>query len=212
MSGIVNRKDLAEEDKLLGDAAYKTNQFEDAIGHYQAAWEQYADVGYKNNEALNRYEKEDYKGAISASLNGIENAEDETLTPAAVARALGRIGTCYVALGDSSKGLEYFERSVDKHSAPAVEKKLAKLKMEVNADRELGDAVADTILKSFAKLTKKRKPLEGGGKKEWVPLAGIVAQGEFNPPPLSHQNAVDVTLLITFQLATNSTVSPPAPA
>lgn len=170
---------LAEEDKLLGDASYKASQFDDAIGHYQDAWEKYPDTAYKNNEATNRYQKDDFKGAIAASLNGIENAEDETLTPAAVARAFGRIGMCYVALGNMKKGLEYFEKSVEKHSAPAIDKKLAKLKSEVNADRELADAVADTILKSFAKLPKKRKPLEGGGKKEWVPLAGIVAQSKF---------------------------------
>lgn len=186
MSDIVSKKDLAEEDKLLGDTAYKISQFDGAIEHYQDAWEQYADVGYKNNEATSRYQKEDYKGAIAASLYGIENAEDETITPTAVARAFGRIGMCYVALGDLRKGLEYFEKSIEKHSAPAVERNLAKLKLEINADRELGDAVADAVLKSFQTLRKKRKPLEGGGKKEWVPLAGIVAQGKFNPPSLSH--------------------------
>ena len=76
--------------------------------------------------------------------------------------------------------MEYFEKSVEKQSTPAREKYLAELKLEVTADRELGDKVADTILKSFAKLPKKRKPLEGGGKKEWVPLAGIVAQSKSN--------------------------------
>ena len=175
---INSEKALAEEDKLLGDAAYRDSKFDDAIGHYQDAWEIYPDLSYKNNEAANRYQKEDYRGAIAASLNGLENSQKETLTASAVARALGRIGMCYAALGDMRKGLEYFEMSVEKHSSPVIEKKLEKLKREVCADRQLGDAVADTILKSFAKLPKKRKPLEGGGKKEWVPLAGIVAQGK----------------------------------
>lgn len=179
MSDSKPEQALAEEDKLLGDAAYKAYQFDDAIGHYQDAWENYHDIVYKNNEAMNRYQKDDFNGAIAASLNGTKNAEDETLTPAAVARALGRIGMCYVALGDMRKGLEYFEKSVEKHSVPAIVKELANLKSEVNADRKLGDTVANTVLKSFAKLPKKRKPLEGGGKKEWVPLAGIVAQGKF---------------------------------
>lgn len=178
MSDINPKQALVEEDNFLGDATYKASQFDDVIGHYEDAWEQYPDIAYKNNVATNRYQKEDYKGAIAASLSGIEDAAEETLTPAAVARALGRIGMCYTALGDMRKGLEYFEKSVEKHSTARIEKKLEKLKKEIDGDRELGDAVAETILKRFAKLPKKRKPLEGGGKKEWVPLAGIVAQGK----------------------------------
>jgi len=43
----------------------------------------------------------------------------------------------------------------------------------------LSDGVADTVLKQFYDLPKKGKPLlRGGGVKEWVPLSGIVAEGE----------------------------------
>ncbi|OBT79892.1 hypothetical protein VF21_01658 [Pseudogymnoascus sp. 05NY08] len=42
-----------------------------------------------------------------------------------------------------------------------------------------GDSIAETVLKKFNTLAKKRKPIQRADhKREWVPLAGIVAQGE----------------------------------
>jgi hypothetical protein len=41
-----------------------------------------------------------------------------------------------------------------------------------------GDDIADVVLKQFDVLPAKAKPLvRGGGVREWVPLSGIVAQG-----------------------------------
>ena len=41
-----------------------------------------------------------------------------------------------------------------------------------------GDEIAEAVLKQFDELPAKAKPLaRGGGVKEWVPLSGIVAQG-----------------------------------
>jgi len=43
-----------------------------------------------------------------------------------------------------------------------------------------GDEIAIAVLKSFDKLPQKAKPLDRGSKgKEWVPLSGIVASGQF---------------------------------
>ncbi|KFX99198.1 hypothetical protein O988_03991 [Pseudogymnoascus sp. VKM F-3808] len=42
-----------------------------------------------------------------------------------------------------------------------------------------GDSIAETVLKKFNALPKKRKPIQRADhRREWVPLAGIVAQGE----------------------------------
>jgi tRNA-specific adenosine deaminase 1 len=42
-----------------------------------------------------------------------------------------------------------------------------------------GDEIAEAVLKEFDKWPTKRKPLRrGDGVQEWVPLSGIVAQGE----------------------------------
>ena len=129
-------KEAAGEEKLQGGPSCNLSNFDAAIGHYQDAWKLHEDLGYKNNEATNPYQKEDYHGAIAAS--------------------------------------------VAVHSTPAILKKPEKLRKETDSDRALGDKVAQTVLESFKKLPKKRKPLEGGGKKEWVPLAGIVAQIGFD--------------------------------
>lgn len=41
-----------------------------------------------------------------------------------------------------------------------------------------GDAITEVVLKQFDALPVKAKPLvRGGGVREWVPLSGIVAQG-----------------------------------
>jgi hypothetical protein len=42
-----------------------------------------------------------------------------------------------------------------------------------------GDVIAEIVLKQFDALPAKTKPLvRGGGVREWVPLSGIVAQGD----------------------------------
>ncbi|KFZ03611.1 hypothetical protein V502_10802 [Pseudogymnoascus sp. VKM F-4520 (FW-2644)] len=42
-----------------------------------------------------------------------------------------------------------------------------------------GDSIAETVLKKFNTLPKKRKPIQRADhRREWIPLAGIVAQGE----------------------------------
>jgi len=57
----------------------------------------------------------------------------------------------------------------------------------------LSDEVADTVLKQFYDLPKKGNPLlRGGGVKEWVPLSGIVAEGEISGVVSQVQNANDV--------------------
>jgi hypothetical protein len=49
-----------------------------------------------------------------------------------------------------------------------------------------GDSIAETVLKKFNTLPKKRKPIQRADhKREWVPLAGIVAQG-FIPRDPAH--------------------------
>jgi len=41
-----------------------------------------------------------------------------------------------------------------------------------------GDDIAEVVLKKFDALPAKAKPLvRGSGVREWVPLSGIVAQG-----------------------------------
>lgn len=39
-----------------------------------------------------------------------------------------------------------------------------------------GDAIAKCVLDKFNSLPKKRKPLQQGNVREWVPLAGVVAE------------------------------------
>lgn len=50
--------------------------------------------------------------------------------------------------------------------------------MEDSAEVD-GDEIADAVLKNFGSWEKKRKPLvRTNGVREWVPLSGIVAQGD----------------------------------
>lgn len=51
--------------------------------------------------------------------------------------------------------------------------------MTVTADDIAADDIAVLVQKHYNSLPAKRKPLvRGNGLREWVPLAGIVAQGK----------------------------------
>ena len=71
-----DHKAEAEEQKKLGTENYKKRQFDAAIEHYSKAWELHKDITYLNNLGAAKFEKGDYKGAIDACKQAIEEGRE----------------------------------------------------------------------------------------------------------------------------------------
>jgi stress-induced-phosphoprotein 1 len=118
-------KAAADKEKELGNQFYKQRNFEEAIEHYQKAWDLYKDITYLNNIAAAKYEAGDLEGCIKECERAIEEGRAIRADFKLIAKAFGRIGTAYEKMGDLSKAIEYYQHSLTEHRTPEI---LAKLR------------------------------------------------------------------------------------
>ncbi|KAJ9662142.1 Hsp90 cochaperone [Coniosporium apollinis] len=131
-------KEKAEQEKKLGTENYKKRQFDAAIEHYSKAWELHKDITYLTNLSAAKFEKGDYQGAIEACEKAIQEGREVMADFKVIAKAFGRIGSAYEKLGDLSKAIENYQKSLTEHRTPEILAKLraaekAKILAEKNA-------------------------------------------------------------------------------
>lgn len=118
-------KEEAEAEKKLGTENYKKRKFDDAITHYEKAWELHKDITYLTNSSAARFEKGDYQGAIEACERAVEEGRQVYADFKIIAKAYGRIGSSYEKLGDLPKAMVNYQKSLTEHRTPEI---LAKFK------------------------------------------------------------------------------------
>lgn len=118
-------KEAAEKEKAKGTAAYKKRNFDEAIKHYQAAWELHKDISYLNNLAAAYLEKGDYQACIDTCKKAIEEGRERYADFKVIAKSYARIGTAYEKMGDLANAIDYYNKSLREHRTPEV---LAKLR------------------------------------------------------------------------------------
>jgi len=69
-------KEEANNEKKLGTENYKKRQFDDAIGHYDKAWDLHKDITYLTNKSAAQFEKGDYEAAIETCKKAIEEGRE----------------------------------------------------------------------------------------------------------------------------------------
>lgn len=113
-------KEEADKEKALGTEAYKKRQFDDAIAHYEKAWELHKDITYLTNLGAAKFEKGDYPGAIEACEKAVEYGREVFADWKIIAKAFGRIGSAYEKQGDLANAVEYYNRSLTEHRTPDI--------------------------------------------------------------------------------------------
>lgn len=75
---IAQRKaqEAGNAEKAIGNEFYKKKQFDEAIEHYNKAWELNQDITYLNNIGAARFEKGDYQGAIEICQKAVEEGRE----------------------------------------------------------------------------------------------------------------------------------------
>ncbi|KAH8813151.1 hypothetical protein F5884DRAFT_671214 [Xylogone sp. PMI_703] len=123
----------ADEEKRLGTEQYKKRNFDEAIAHYSKAWELHKDITYLNNLGAAYFEKGDYEATIKACTQAIEEGREIYADFKMIAKSYGRIGSAYEKLGDLTKAIENYKKSLTEHRTPDIANKLRaaeKLKIE----------------------------------------------------------------------------------
>lgn len=69
-------QEQGDAEKKIGNDFYKKKQFDDAIEHYNKAWELNQDIAYLNNIGAAKFEKGDYQGAIEICQKAVEEGRE----------------------------------------------------------------------------------------------------------------------------------------
>lgn len=129
-------KKAADEEKAQGNALYKQRKFDEAIEHYNKAWETYEDITYLNNRAAAEFEKGDYDSAIATCKLAVEKGQEMRADYKIVAKAYGRIGSSYLKKDELENAVEYFNKSLMEHRTPDVLNKLRATEKELRIRQE----------------------------------------------------------------------------
>jgi stress-induced-phosphoprotein 1 len=73
---VSSEKSTADEEKTKGNAAYKARNFDEAIAHYQKAWDLYKDITYLNNLSAAYFEKGDYEKSIQEAQKAVDEGRE----------------------------------------------------------------------------------------------------------------------------------------
>ncbi|KAH9943011.1 activator of Hsp70 and Hsp90 chaperone [Epithele typhae] len=129
------KKKAAEAEKKLGTEAYKTRDFDNAIAHFQKAWDTWPkDVAFLTNLAAAHFEKGEYDECIKACEKAVDEGREIHADYKMIAKAYGRIGSAYQRKGDFPTSVKFFQKSLTEHRTPDVLNKLRA------AEREAAEA------------------------------------------------------------------------
>ncbi|CCE62924.1 hypothetical protein TPHA_0D02880 [Tetrapisispora phaffii CBS 4417] len=125
------QKKLADAEKDEGNKLYKAHKFDEAIEHYDKAWELHNDITYLNNKAAAQYEKGDYETTIKTLEDAIEKGRELRADYKIIAKAFTRMGNAYEKLNDLKKAAEFFNKSLTEFRTPATLTKLRSLEKKI---------------------------------------------------------------------------------
>ncbi|ODV64106.1 Hsp90 cochaperone STI1 [Ascoidea rubescens DSM 1968] len=121
----------ADAEKQLGNTLYKQRKFDEAITHYDAAWELKNDITYLNNRAAAEFEKKEYETCIKTCEYAVEQGRELRADYKIVAKSFARIGNAYVKLNDLEKARYFFDKSLTEHRTPLVLNKLRSVEKQI---------------------------------------------------------------------------------
>lgn len=130
-------KAKADEEKKKGTEFYKKRQFDQAIEHYNKAWELHKDITYMTNLGAAKFEKGDYPGCIEACNQAVEYGREILADFKMIAKAFARIGSAYEKQGDLTNAILYYQKAQTEHRTPEVLAKLrAAEKAKITAEKQ----------------------------------------------------------------------------
>lgn len=116
-----NGTNEAQREKELGNEAYKKRDFETALRHYDAAINlDPGNIALLTNKSAVFFEQERFDECIALCEEAVEVGRAAYADFKLIAKALGRIGTCYERRGDLATALQYYQKSLTEHRTPDV--------------------------------------------------------------------------------------------
>ncbi|KAL7747249.1 Hsp90 cochaperone [Sorochytrium milnesiophthora] len=158
------RKEMLKE-KELGNQAYKKRSFDEAIAHYDRAWElsEEREVTVLTNKAAVMFETDRFDECIELCQKAVELGREQRIEYKVIARALARIGNAYLKKDDLDNAIKFFEKSLTEHRNAEVLQKLRdteKLRAERAKEAYRNPQLADEARERGNALFKEHKYAE----------------------------------------------------
>jgi len=130
-----DHKQQALAEKELGNAAYKKRQFDEALQHYDKAWElDNTNMTLLTNKAAVLFEQEKFEDCIKTCEQAVDVGREQRADYKLIARAYQRIGNSYFKLEQIDQAIRFYEKSLTEHRTPET---LAKLREAEKLKKEL---------------------------------------------------------------------------
>lgn len=117
-------KAAAEKEKELGTQEYRKHNFDQAIAHYNKAWELNKDIIYLNNMGAVYFEKGEYDETIKICEKAIEEGREIYADFKMIAKSYARIGYAYEKKGELDLAIANYKKSLTEHRTPDTVNKL----------------------------------------------------------------------------------------
>ncbi|CAG0918529.1 unnamed protein product [Notodromas monacha] len=116
----------AQQEKELGNAAYKAKNFDEALVHYQKAIDiDPTDITFYNNMGAVYFEKKSYDEVLKWCEKAVEVGRENRADYKLIAKALLRLANAHKELGDLYKAKSFFEKSLSEHRTPVTKEALS---------------------------------------------------------------------------------------
>ncbi|KAI6250964.1 Heat shock protein sti1 [Erysiphe necator] len=117
-------KAAADKEKELGTQNYKMRNFDQAISHYNKAWELHKDIVYLNNLGAVYFEKGDFDKCIEVCQQAIDEGREIYADFKMIAKSYARIGLAYEKKDDLESAISNYKKSLTEHRIPETVNKL----------------------------------------------------------------------------------------
>ncbi|MEW5317367.1 MAG: hypothetical protein WDW38_008669 [Sanguina aurantia] len=121
----IESKAEAAKQKELGNAAYKSKDFETAVGHYNRALDLFdGDISYLTNRAAVFFEMGRFEEAIADCDSAVAKGKELRADYKIIAKAITRKGNALCKLGRLDEAVKAFNTSLLEHRNPDTLKRL----------------------------------------------------------------------------------------
>eukprot|EP00887_Chlorella_sp_A99_P005251 scaffold1.g5251.t1 len=133
----INKKKEAQQEKELGNAAYKAKNFDDALQHYGRALElDDTDISFLTNRAAVHFEMGDYDACVADCDAAVERGRELRADYKLVARALTRKGNALVKQDLLEEAIAVYNKSLTEHRNADTLKRLNDAERALKERRE----------------------------------------------------------------------------
>ncbi|KAI9008317.1 hypothetical protein BC832DRAFT_553737 [Gaertneriomyces semiglobifer] len=115
----------SDKEKDLGNAAYKARKFDEALQHYDKAFElDDTNLPVLTNKAAALYEAGRFDECIKVCEQAVDAGRDMRADYKVIAKALGRMANAYLKKDDLDNAIKYYQKSLTEHRTPDILNKL----------------------------------------------------------------------------------------